>query len=173
MTTLTLKTWLNESPSTATVTLNGTQVFNGEVGAGQEVGTTIDLCTMTATSASSVSVAVNTGYIKVGKLQCDVDHPAWDISESYNLGNKVVNSGNIYVALQNVPRNTPISDVAYWAGAIADTTDWDRSNILIDGVAPAWPPVEPFPGGTEENPDWDGWFFDVPAGSTITFDIAP
>jgi len=48
-----------------------------------------------------------------------------------------------------------------------------RTNILINGVAPEWPatPVEPMPGGTPENPNWTGWFFELGAGETITFNV--
>lgn len=48
-----------------------------------------------------------------------------------------------------------------------------RTNILINGVAPEWPatPVDPMPGGTSENPNWTGWFFEIGAGETITFNV--
>lgn len=45
--------------------------------------------------------------------------------------------------------------------------------ILINGLPPEWPatPVDPMPEGTPENPDWYGWFFELAAGETITFNI--
>jgi len=48
-----------------------------------------------------------------------------------------------------------------------------RTSILINGQAPEWPatPVDPMPGGTEENPVWTGWNFEVGAGETITFTV--
>lgn len=48
------------------------------------------------------------------------------------------------------------------------------SSILINGSAPEWPatPVEPMPKGTEENPDWTYWNFELGAGETMTFNIA-
>lgn len=47
-----------------------------------------------------------------------------------------------------------------------------RTQILINGLAPEWPPtpVTPMPGGTPENPDWSGWAFDVSAGETMTYE---
>ena len=52
-------------------------------------------------------------------------------------------------------------------------SDMRNNDILINGVAPEWPatPVNPMPGGTQQNPDWDGWFFEVSAGESITFTI--
>lgn len=48
-----------------------------------------------------------------------------------------------------------------------------RQNILVNGALPEWPatPVTPMPGGTPENPDWYGWFFELGAGETITFNL--
>jgi len=48
-----------------------------------------------------------------------------------------------------------------------------RSEILINGSLPEWPatPVTPMPGGTPEDPDWYGWFFELGAGETMTFNI--
>ena len=47
------------------------------------------------------------------------------------------------------------------------------STELINGSAPEWPatPVDPMPGGTEENPDWNGWFHELGAGETLTCNI--
>jgi hypothetical protein len=28
------------------------------------------------------------------------------------------------------------------------------------------------PGGTESDPDWQGWFFELAAGETATFNVA-
>lgn len=48
-----------------------------------------------------------------------------------------------------------------------------RSNICINGIRPAWPahPVEPMPKGTLENPDWNGWVFTLTESDVMTFDI--
>jgi hypothetical protein len=44
---------------------------------------------------------------------------------------------------------------------------------LINGVAPEWPasPVDPMPGGTEADPDWNGWFHELGAGETLTCNV--
>ena len=53
------------------------------------------------------------------------------------------------------------------------TIDIRNNDMLVNGQAPEWPatPITPMPGGTAQNPDWDGWFFDLSAGESITFTI--
>lgn len=48
-----------------------------------------------------------------------------------------------------------------------------RKNILINGQPPSWPAttMDFMPGGTEDDPNWSGWFFEVAAGETITFNV--
>lgn len=47
------------------------------------------------------------------------------------------------------------------------------SSTLINGSAPEWPasPVDPMPGGSESDPDWNGWFHEVGAGETLTCNL--
>jgi hypothetical protein len=60
-------------------------------------------------------------------------------------------------------------------GQVLDRVGHDiRTNILINGSLPLWPatPVDPMPGGSPGEPDWSGWFFEIGAGETITFNLA-
>lgn len=46
-------------------------------------------------------------------------------------------------------------------------------SILINGQPPEIPatPVGFEPGGTLDSPDWTGWFFELSAGETVSFNI--
>jgi hypothetical protein len=69
------------------------------------------------------------------------------------------------------------SGVLKCGGVYSDVRDYPDFRVsgteLINGAAPEWPasPVDPMPGGTEENPDWDGWFHELGAGETLTCNI--
>lgn len=173
-----LQTWLNEAPSTATVTLDGVEIFSGEVGVGQPIEETITLSEFTSTGGE-MSVTVNSGYLKVGIVQVQSTYPVWNNSTGWWAG-AIVQTGagpDIYEAKLEVPANVAITDTNYWAslgtGNVNYWTNDCRSNILINGSAPTWPATPPEPGGTPENPNWAGWFFDTSAGSTVTFTITP
>lgn len=179
MATFRLESWLNESPSTAQVTLDGVEIFNGEVGAGSPVGETIELCEFSSTGGN-ISVTVDSGYLKVGQVQCLITMPVWQNNINYGA-NVIVQDGNPtpgrYESLQNVPAGTLLTETAYWQSlGTGDPTYWSfdcRNNIKINGADPAWPSTAPFPGGTESAPDWTGWFFDAVPGDTVTFTVTP
>jgi len=69
------------------------------------------------------------------------------------------------------------SGILLFASVSSDTIDYPdfriSSSILINGQPPEWPatPVVPMPGGTEQDPDWTGWFFELGAGETLTCNI--
>lgn len=46
-------------------------------------------------------------------------------------------------------------------------------SVLINGQPPEYPasPVFPMPKGNANAPDWSGWFFEISAGETLTFNI--
>ena len=125
------------TPSAMTVLFNGTEVFSGQVGAGQPLDQSIILTTHewasnTASETASVSISVTSGVLDIAACGYSFDD-------------------------------------------VDPTTDCRvSSTILINGVAPEWPatPVEPrMPNGTEQDPDWSYWGFEVSAGETITFNI--
>ena len=117
------------TPSAATILVEGTEVFSGQVGSGQPLDTPLVLATTSQPAGNlAVSVSVTSGVITVGQV----------LSDGANGG-----------------------------------ADIRNNDILINGQAPEWPatPVDPMPGGTPESPGWQGWFFEVSAGETITFTI--
>jgi hypothetical protein len=176
MATFRLESWLNESPSTATVTLDGAVIFDGEVGPGQPIDTTIDLAEFSSTGGN-IAVTVNSGYIKVGQVQCLQTYPVWGETKTYTTGS-IVQTGaapDLYEAIANPPVGTPLSDTEYWKPhGPGNAQYWGldvRSDIKINGQNPSWPDTPPYPGDDPENPDWGGWFFDTAPGSTVTFTI--
>jgi hypothetical protein len=136
------------TPSAVTILSNGVEIFSGQVGSGQPLDTIVDLYSTTITLPSTaqtmaISIAVTSGVITSGDVELYVDD---------------------YVA------STPPVPGYYYPG----TAEYDmRQNILINGSLPEWPatPVDPMPGGTPENPDWAGWFFELAAGESMTFTV--
>lgn len=64
----------------------------------------------------------------------------------------------------------PVYATNYYTTSGSCFEDMRMADILINGVPPEWPatPVDPMPGGTPENPNWDGWFHELGAGETAT-----
>ena len=81
--------------------------------------------------------------------------------------------GNSAVSIAVTSGVTTIGQVLCSDPAIYGNIDMRNNDILINGVAPDWPatPVDPMPGGTQRTPNWDGWFFDLSAGESITFTV--
>ena len=81
--------------------------------------------------------------------------------------------GNSAVSIAVTSGVTTIGQVLCSDPAIYGNIDMRNNDILINGVAPDWPatPVDPMPGGTQQTPNWDGWFFDLSAGESITFTV--
>ncbi len=46
-------------------------------------------------------------------------------------------------------------------------------SVLVNGQPPEYPasPVFPMPRGNINAPDWTGWFFEISAGETLTFNV--
>lgn len=161
------------TPSAITILVDGAEVFSGQVGSGQPLNTEITLATV-ATTGSSVSVSVTSGVILSGRVLTDVTTEAWVSTISYAPYTYLVNNGTYYMTTTAVPANTPITDTNYWTVIPQmGTVDCRNNDELINGQAPEWPatPVTPMPGGTAQNPNWDGWFFELSAGETITYTI--
>jgi hypothetical protein len=137
------------TPSAVTILSNGVEIFSGQVGSGQPLDTVLDLYSTTITLPSTaqtlaISLSVTSGVITAGDVELLVD--------DYESA---------------LP--TPVPPY-YYPG----TEEYDlRENILINGSLPDWPAttVDPMPGGTEANPDWAGWFFELAAGESTTFTV--
>jgi hypothetical protein len=138
---LTFKGRVFATPSAVTIVQNGTEIFSGQVGTGQPLDTELNL------------------------FQTTIPQPAANTSATYSVTmsvtSGVITSGDVYVILDDGV--TPI----YQPGVGPDL----RQNILINGSVPVWPatPVNPMPGGTEADPNWQGWFFELAAGESMTF----
>jgi hypothetical protein len=161
------------TPTAATILIEGSQVFSGQIGAGQPLDTTIDIANVVS-AGGAVSISVTSGILDVAQVFKWLDTaPAWNASASYAEGDYVEYNGVVYFCQGTTasPGFTPGRSPA-WTTAESLSSDC-RTNILINGQAPTWPatPVVPMPGGTEQNPDWAGWGFEVSAGETITFTV--
>lgn len=142
------------SPAAATILINGTEVYSGLIGAGKTLDEQVELLQASYTGNAD-------------------DYE--DLTVSINMTSGVAAFGLVYVDVAV----DPIS----WApasGSWANYSDQDEANpgsgdgrtaILVNGLPPEWPatPVVPMPLGTEENPDWSYWHFELSAGETLTF----
>jgi len=133
------------TPSAVTILKNGVEIFSGQVGTGQPLDTEITLYTN----------------------EIPLPSTAENLALSMSVTSGVISCGDVQLY---VPEFTPPEYV--WPSSL-EGTDL-RTNILINGSLPDWPatPVDPMPGGNEANPDWQGWFFELAAGETITFNVA-
>jgi hypothetical protein len=148
------------TPSAATILIDGTQVFSGQVGSGQPLNADITFATVTLDSAPantqstvSVSVAVTSGILRVGSMVADTGGSAsWAGNASPLTNDQKAIVGLLVDETGNF----------YSAGV-------ERSNILINGSAPEYPatPVG-FDPGPVDAPDWNGWCFEIGAGETLT-----
>jgi hypothetical protein len=133
------------TPSAVTILKNGVEIFSGQVGAGQPLDTEITL------------------YTNEIPLPC----PAENLALSISVTSGVITFGDVQLYVNDW---TP---PVYLYPTSLEGTDL-RTDILVNGSLPEWPatPVDPMPGGTESNPDWQGWFFELAAGETATFNVA-
>jgi len=160
------------TPSAATILIEGQEVFSGQVGSGQPLDTPITLLE-TVSAGGAVSISVTSGVISVGTVNNCTLAGAWNPSTTYTFPYQCSYNDANYNLTQNAPAGTVPTNTEYWE-VIPTTSGPDRrSSILINGVAPEWPatPVTPMPGGTQADPNWAHWFFEVGAGETITFNI--
>jgi len=51
----------------------------------------------------------------LANLQAAIDAPDWDAATAYTQGQLVKAGGHIYVARQDVPAGTPVTDTAFWS----------------------------------------------------------
>jgi hypothetical protein len=141
---LTFKGRVFATPSAVTIVQNGTEIFSGQVGSGQPLDTELNLFSTTlAQPAANISA---------------------EYSVSMSVTSGVITAGDVEIVFDN-------GDPAYLlSGSNGMGTDL-RENILLNGSLPEYPatPVDPMPGGTESNPDWQGWFFELSAGESMTY----
>jgi hypothetical protein len=134
------------SPAAATVLLNGVELYSGQIGVGQPIDVPgVELFVLEYQGEETVEETV-----------------AVTIS---------ITSGVAKIATTQTEVQGEGGTGVEWALPWGNGND-GRTQILINGLPPEWPPtpVTPMPGGTPENPDWSGWAFDVSAGETITFE---
>jgi len=159
------------TPTAATILIEGVQVFSGQIGAGQPLDTTIDIANIIS-AGGAVSISVTSGILDVGQVfKWENTAPAWNSATVYPA-NSIVEYNAVTYQTGGTPAGMTPGVGNLWSTCQSLSSD-GRSNILINGQAPEWPatPVVPMPGGTEQNPDWAGWAFEVSAGETITFTV--
>jgi hypothetical protein len=151
---LQLKGQAVNSPASITVMINGQQVFSGAMDTDRQLEEITyyeyEHGAQTETGikkTDKITITVVTGSIKVGSALFWIDDFMPVVPGFY--------------APQKYQRHEPGTDLDH------------RKNILINNAPPNWPilaPEDPTPG-TPENPDWNGWNFDLNLGDHITFDI--
>ena len=168
---------LPNDTASITVLFDGVQVISGAVDTtGWEYPSNTDglLGTFTFESDATVltdhtlSITCSAGTIEFGTLWFDAG--AGVHSTDASLGNLDISSAEgagLDAAF--------IGGAGYWCpnntapyGDGTDTALAERSNVLINGVAPSYPSAPPFPTGTEVAPTWVGWEFYLAAGETLT-----
>jgi hypothetical protein len=134
------------TPSAVTIILDGTEVFSGQVGSGQPLDTQINLFDTSIPAPLANTVTTHSVSMSVTSGVITIG----DVCAQYSDGT--------YMLLLS-GENSSGPDL--------------RQNILVNGSLPDWPatPVDPMPGGTSSDPNWQGWFFEVSAGETITFTV--
>jgi hypothetical protein len=141
---LTFKGRVFATPSAVTIVQNGSEIFSGQVGTGQPLDTELNLFQTTLTQPAANTTAT------------------YSVTMSVTSG--VITAGDVLVNFDN---GTP----AYLLEGENSVGDDLRQSILVNGSLPEWPatPVDPMPGGTESEPNWQGWFFELSAGESMTF----
>lgn len=144
------------SPAAATIVINDVEVYSGLIGVGKTLDEQVDLVKVqyngladTTTEDLSVSITMTTGVAAFGLVYVDVQDNGLDTLS--------------YEGIWSCVSSTDIATLGQGEG---------RKNILINGLPPEWPatPATPMPLGTEENPDWSYWHFEISAGETLAFD---
>jgi hypothetical protein len=141
---LTFKGRVFATPSAVTIVQNGTEIFSGQVGTGQPLDTELNLFQTTLTQQAANTTAT------------------YSVSMSVTSG--VITAGDVEVVFDN-------GDQAYLLDGPNGVGPDLRQDILVNGSLPDYPatPVTPMPGGSESSPDWQGWFFELAAGESMTF----
>lgn len=141
---LTFKGRVFATPSAVTIVQNGSEIFSGQVGTGQPLDTELNLFQTTLTQPAANTTAT------------------YSVTMSVTSG--VITAGDVEVVFDN-------GDQVYLLSGPNGAGPDLKEDILVNGSLPEWPatPVNPMPGGTESAPDWQGWFFELAAGESMTF----
>jgi len=144
---LTFKGRVFATPSAVTIVQNGSEIFSGQVGTGQPLDTELNLFQTTIAQPAANTTAT------------------YSVSMSVTSG--VITAGDVGIVFDD-------GETAYLLSGPNGIGPDLRENILVNGSLPEYPatPVNPMPGGTESNPDWQGWFFELSAGESMTFDYS-
>jgi hypothetical protein len=136
---LTFKGRVFATPSAVTILQNGVEIFSGQVGTGQPLDTELNLFQTTIPKPAN-----NTTY-----------------SVTMSVTSGVITAGDVELASDTG------EPVYLLTGPGSAGTDL-RENILINGSVPEWPatPVDNMPEG---DVDWQGWFFELSAGESMTY----
>lgn len=137
---------------TSEISINGVQVFSGEIGTGL---TTVSFSSQPAESPDLVTV----------------DYNGSPESETIAVEVKIT-AGTAFIG----PMLSAVTDLntneVIWLNQSTEDIDAGdgRKDIKLDGVAPAWPtdPSIVSPGGTPDHPAWTGYCFAVPADSVFS-----
>jgi hypothetical protein len=136
------------SQSSINIFIDDVQIFSGPINQPPDKEITFDeFQCMDYGSEKIVKVSVNSGYVKLGSALLWVDDFLPQVPAFY--------------APRDYIRHAPGSDIDH------------RTEILINGAPPKWPDfsLDFMPGGTPENPDWNGWFFDLYTNDVATFKV--
>jgi len=149
------------SPATISVSVDGTQLYSGVVGADAELDTPVVLRELSFENADdtnwatkNVSIEVTQGIVKVGTMPCNIGTVAdgYDFAGDLTNGDKQDGEGYYNPGRHSSP--------------YGDATE--RTNILINGSAPVAPAEDTgFDPGEAGSEHWSGWFFEVAAGETF------
>ena len=155
-----------------TVLFDGVQVISGAIDTTgwaepavtkNVIGTFTFESTATDLEDHTLSISCTAGSINTGVLYFDAGDGVGSTDPA--LGNDTITDVT----------NDPLIGDGYWLpnnsepyGDGSDTALAERSNILINGVAPTVDEISFVPTGTAENPTWTGWNFYIAAGETLS-----
>lgn len=130
------------SPAAATILLNGVEVYSGQIGVGQPIDVP-------------------------GSELFALEYQGNDETSDALALSILITSGVAKLGLTQT-----LNEHGEWVNP-NNASDDGRTQILINGLPPEWPatPVDPMPRGTDADPDWTGWCFEVSAGETLTYNF--
>ena len=154
------------SPASITVSVDGTQVFSGTVGADAELDTAIVLSELnidnaddTVWATKNLVVSVTAGIVKIGTMPADIG----TVADGYDFAADVDADGN---GKGNQQDGSGYYNPGRNSSPYGDATE--RTSILVNGSAPSTLDNGGFDPGPTGSEHWSGWFFEVAAGETFS-----